>query len=263
MRRKNPVLIFEAGTVRPTDRAGEKVVASRIAELADKRPQVANLCAALRSTVEAIKRYLPIEGEPFPYPRRWNYENRCAHVAVRKSIAELQSCLRPFQLQSDPNAENVFFSNLDAATNILVSRARRTVKELSRWATADAKTLPVCPKELFLSLSSLAAELEKQATPAISAVQQATRIVVNGDDVFLDGKTVQLYLTPECRTDALVFLRVLSREWQSSTDICKKEPNLKGTRLDRLRKSLPVSLQGAIKSNRRKGYRLTTDTDSP
>ena len=85
---------------------------------------------------------------------------------------------------------------------------------------------------------------------------QPTRIIIDDENIILDGKAIALELTKERRTDAMAFLRALSREWQSRPDIVKLQPSLEGIRLDRLRHALPKGIQEAILSNRRKGYRL-------
>ncbi len=89
------------------------------------------------------------------------------------------------------------------------------------------------------------------------------RIVVRDDNVFLDGRPVPLDITAERRPDALRFLAALSSEWQSRPDISKKEPELNNIRLDRLRKTLPNTLQEVIQTNRRKGYRIAPGIDGP
>lgn len=94
---------------------------------------------------------------------------------------------------------------------------------------------------------------------------EGKRLVIEGEEVLLDGNLVNLDLTAERRKDALLFLAQLTGDWQSRPEIAMKCPDLLGVRIDRIRKVLPVTLQEVIQSNRRKEYRLAppTDIDSP
>ncbi|OAI41452.1 hypothetical protein AYO40_03075 [Planctomycetaceae bacterium SCGC AG-212-D15] len=89
-----------------------------------------------------------------------------------------------------------------------------------------------------------------------------SRLTIDGNNVFLDGRMVCLDMTAEKRAEALCFLQCLldARGWMSSSDVESTErgEKYKGTRWDRLRKSLPEEIQALIISDRRKGYRLVT-----
>jgi hypothetical protein len=100
--------------------------------------------------------------------------------------------------------------------------------------------------------------------------QPVSRLQIDGDSVLLNGNSVSFDLTPEAREKALVFLRHLigaNGNWVSGGDIDRAEQakprGLPGTRWDRVRCTLPETLQTIIESNRRKGYRIRPGINSP
>jgi hypothetical protein len=85
--------------------------------------------------------------------------------------------------------------------------------------------------------------------------------------VLLDGEQVSLELVGEGLRAALCYLGHLLRvqgQWISGGEINaaerqRRNEGLAGQRWDRVRSRLPEQIRSLIKSDRRKGYRLTPD----
>jgi hypothetical protein len=99
---------------------------------------------------------------------------------------------------------------------------------------------------------------ERQKASAPDVRRPACRLAIVENEVFLDGKPVDLNLTAEANGEAVLFLSELlnyPRQWRSTAEIQEAKPKLLG-RLGRLRNKLPEALKQLVESSSRKGFRL-------